>query len=128
MAQPYLRGKRWYLKYKDANGRWQHKVCDARTKTQGVELLREIQVAEDRARHGLEQRPPQDGGGTVDEMIEWWAANFLAKKASYGPCIGTIRKHLVGSSLGARAVWSRSPPATSKRFSKRSPPSWQPRR
>jgi hypothetical protein len=43
MAQPYLRGKRWYLKYKDANGRWQHKVCDARTKTQGVELLREIQ-------------------------------------------------------------------------------------
>ena len=23
MAQPYLRGKRWYLKYKDARGRWQ---------------------------------------------------------------------------------------------------------
>ena len=29
---------------------------------------------------------------------------FLAKKASYGPCIGTIRKHLIGSSLGARRL------------------------
>jgi hypothetical protein len=73
MAQPYLRGKRWYLKYKDARGRWQDRVCNARTKAQAVEMLREIQVAEDRARHGLEARPPEDGGGTVDELIEWWA-------------------------------------------------------
>ena len=32
MAQPYLRGKRWYLKYKDVRGRWQDKVSNARTK------------------------------------------------------------------------------------------------
>ena len=59
MAQPYLRGNRWYLKYKDAAGRWQDKVCDAKNKGQAVELQREVQVAEDRARHGLDQRPPQ---------------------------------------------------------------------
>lgn len=70
MAQPYLRGNRWYLKYKDASGRWQDRVCDARTKGQAVELLREIQVAEDRARNGLDKRPPRDGGGTVDAMVE----------------------------------------------------------
>jgi integrase len=104
MAQPYLRGNRWYLKYKDARGRWQDKVCSARTKGQAYELLREIQVAEDRARHGLDVRPPEDGGGTVDELIDWWAEKFLKHKVSYGPCIGTIRKHLVGSSLGARRL------------------------
>ena len=91
MAQPYLRGKRWYLKYKDARGRWQDKVCSARTKAQAVEMLREIAVAEDRARHGLETRPPEDGGGTVDELIEWWAEKFLRRKVSYGPCIGPKR-------------------------------------
>jgi integrase len=101
MAQPYLRGKRWYLKYKDARGRWQDRVCNARTKGQAAEMLRDIQVAEDRARHGLEARPPADGGGTVDDLIEWWAEKFLKRKVSYGPCIGTIRKHLVGSGLGA---------------------------
>jgi integrase len=104
MAQPYLRGKRWSRKYKDASGRWQDRVCDARTKGQALELLREVQVAEDRARHGLDARPPEDGGGTVDELIDWWAEKFLKRKVSYGPCIGTIRKHLIGSALGARRL------------------------
>ncbi len=104
MAQPYLRGSRWYLKYKNASGRWCDKVCDARTKGKAVELLREIQVAEDRARHGLDQRPPPDGGGTVDELIAWWTETFLAKKASYDQCIGTIRKHIIGSRLGGRRL------------------------
>jgi integrase len=69
-----------------------------------VELLREIQVAEDRARHGLDQRPPEDGGGTVDELVQWWATKFLAKKASHDACIGTIRKHIIGSPLGGRRL------------------------
>lgn len=42
MAQPYLRGKRWYLKYKDARGRWQDKVCNARAKGRALELLPRI--------------------------------------------------------------------------------------
>jgi integrase len=104
MAQPYLRRNRWYLKYKDAAGRWQDKVCDAKTKGQAVELQREVQVAEDRARHGLDQRPPKDGGGTVDELVEWWVESFLAKRASYAQCIGTIRKHIIGSKLGGRRL------------------------
>lgn len=49
-------------------------------------------------------RPPEDGGGTVDGLIEWWVEKFLKRKVSYGPCIGTIRKHLVGSALGARRL------------------------
>ena len=104
MAQPYLRGNRWYLKYKDARGRWQDKVSNARTKGQAVEMQREIQVAEDRARHGIEARPPEDGGGTVDELIEWWAEKYFKRKVSYAACMGTIRKHLIGSWLGARLL------------------------
>jgi len=104
MAQPYRRGSRWYLKYKDASGRWHDQVCDASTKGDAVLLLREIQVAEDRARNGLDRRPPRDGGGTVDAMVEWWVAKFLSKRASYSQCIGTIRRHIIGSSLGARRL------------------------
>jgi hypothetical protein len=79
-------------------------VCDARTKGQAVELLGEIQVAEDRARNGLDKRPPRDGGGTVDAVVEWWVEKFLSKRASYSQCIGTIRRHIIGSPLGARRL------------------------
>ncbi len=121
MAQPYLRGKRWYLKYKDARGRWQDKVCSARTKGQAHELLREVQVAEDRARHGLDARPSEDGGGTVDDLIGWWAEKFLEAE-------GFVRavhrddpeapRRLRRSALGASSTSRR---ATSRRSSKRSP-------
>jgi hypothetical protein len=63
-------------KHKDARGRWQDKVRSARAKAQAVEMLREIAAAEDRTRHGPETRPSEDGGGTVDELIEWWADRF----------------------------------------------------
>ena len=126
MAQPYLRGNRWYLKYKDAAGRWQDKVCDAKSKGRAAELQREIQVAEDRARHGLDQRPPKDGGGTVDEMVEWWVNQFLAKRASYAQCIGTIRKHIIGSKLGGDG-WSTSSRDTSRRSSRRRAATSRPR-
>jgi len=79
-------------------------VCDARTKGQAVKLLREIQVAEDRARNGLDKRPPRDGGGTVDAMVTWWVEKFLSKRASFSQCIGTIRRHIIGSKLGARRL------------------------
>src|SRR5262245_3701233 len=109
MAQPYLRHGRWYLKYKDAGGRWRDKVCDARTKAQAAALLCEIKVAEDRARNGLEARPGADGGGTVDELIKWWVEKHLSKKPSYHSCIGTIRRHLLGSPLGKHRLCDVTP-------------------
>ena len=42
MAQPYLRGKRWYLKYKDARGRWQadlYALARRRLARAGVEAV-----------------------------------------------------------------------------------------
>jgi integrase len=69
----------------------------------GGGLLREIQVAEDRARHGLEQRPPQDGGWYRRRDDRMVGGELPREEGSYGPCIGTIRKHLVGS-LGARRL------------------------
>ena len=89
MAQPYRRGNRWYLKYKDASGRWQDRLCDARTKGDAVELLREIQVAKDRARNGVDRRPPRDGGETVDATVEWWIEKFLStvSRIALMPCL-----------------------------------------
>ena len=122
MAQPYRRGNRWYLKYKDASGRWHDQVCDASTKGDAVLLLREIQVAEDRARNGLDRRPPRDGGGTVDAMVEWWVEKFLSKRASYSQCIGTIRKHIIGSPTASTAAsTSSTSPKQRSRHSDSSP-------
>jgi hypothetical protein len=43
---------------------------------------RGVQVQEDRIRHGLAEKAPQGGGGTVEDLVNWWVTKHLAKKAS----------------------------------------------
>ena len=102
MAEPFRKNDRWYIRYKDAHGRWRQKPCEAETKTEARRLASELQRREERVRLGIEQAPPENGGGTVDELLGWWTDTYLAKSAGYDRAIGTIRKHLIGSKLGRR--------------------------
>jgi integrase len=100
MAEPFRKNDRWYLRYKDAHGRWRQQPSDAGTKTEARRLAVELQRREERIRLGIEEAPPEDGGGTVDALLEWWIAAYLSKSPGYSRAVGTIRKHLTGSKLG----------------------------
>ena len=100
MAEPFRKNDRWYLRYKDAHGRWRQQPSDAGTKTEARRLAVELQRREERIRLGVEEAPPEDGGGTVDALLEWWIDAYLSKSPGYSRAVGTIRKHLIGSKLG----------------------------
>jgi len=100
MAEPFRKNDRWYLRYKDAHGRWQQMASDAENKTEARRLTAELQRRHERIRLGIEIAPAEDGGGTVDELVEWWVATYLSKSPGFRRCVGTVRKHLIGSRLG----------------------------
>jgi integrase len=100
MAEPFRKNDRWYLRYKDARGHWRQKPSEAQTKTEARRLASELQRREERVRLGIEQAPPEDGGGTLNDLLDWWIETYLAKSAGYDRAVGTIRKHLVGSKIG----------------------------
>ncbi|HZL17503.1 MAG TPA: hypothetical protein VFG23_07135 [Polyangia bacterium] len=41
----------------------------------------------------------EGGGGTVDELMEWWIKKFLTKAGS-DTGVSSIRRHIIGSPLG----------------------------
>ncbi len=101
MAAPFRKNGRWYLRYKDAQGRWRQVPSEADTKTNARRLAVDLQRREERIRLGVEVAPPENGGGTVDQLISWWIETYLAKSAGFGRAVGTIRKHLIGSKIAS---------------------------
>jgi integrase len=82
VASVYLKRGTWYLSFRDANGRWRVKASIAKTKTEARRLAEEMERTFDRQARGLEPIELADGGGTVDELMEWWLEKFLRKAGS----------------------------------------------
>lgn len=100
MASVYLKRGTWYLRVRDANGRWLSKASGAKTKTEARRLADGLERRAERQAHGLEPRDVPDGGGTVDALMEWWIEKFL-RKAGLDTGESSIRKHIIGSPLGS---------------------------
>ena len=54
MASAYLKGGRWYLRFKDGQGRWKAHASTSRTKTEARRLATELEDQGERERKGLE--------------------------------------------------------------------------
>lgn len=106
MAEPFRNNDRWYLRYKDAQGRWQQTPSDAEDKTEARRLTIELQRHHERVRLGIEEAPPENGGGTVDDLLDWWVAAYLAKSPGFNRAIGTVRKHLMAPCWAGCGWWS----------------------
>ena len=103
MASVYLKRDTWYLRVLDADGHWICKASKAKKKTEARRLAEdwEKRFERQRLRPGAPDLP--DGGGTVDELMEWWIDKFLHRSAS-ATGESSIRKHIIGSSLGERRL------------------------
>jgi integrase len=101
MASVYRRGDKWYLRYRDARGRWRAQASTAATKTEARRIASDIERRAERQRLGLEPAPPQDGGGTFDELLRWWLKTYSAGSPSHARNTYSVEKHLIGSALGS---------------------------
>ena len=68
--------------------------------TAAKRLAIDLEGRYERQRLGLEPLELEGGGGTVDELMEWWIEKFL-RKAGSGTGESSVRKHITGSSLGS---------------------------
>jgi len=55
----------------------------------------------ERQRLGLEALPPEDGGGTLAELFEWWLEKFSKGSPSHDGTVYAIKKHFLGSELAS---------------------------
>jgi len=99
MASVYEKAGKWYMRFKDDSGRWRDRVTKARTKTEARRLAEELERKSERQRFGIEERPPEDGGGTVAQLMEWWLEKYSAGRPTHERNCYSIRRHFIGSEL-----------------------------
>jgi integrase len=100
MASVYPKSGKWFIKYKDARGKWRDKSTTAQTKTEAKRLAGEIERRCERQRLGLEPLPDEDGGGTFDELMRWWLVTYSKGSPSHQRSKYSVEKNLIGSELG----------------------------
>src|SRR5712692_4026490 len=101
MASVFQRAGRWYLRVKDGAGVWRKIPSSARTKTEARRIAEECARRSERQRLGLEALPPEDGGGTLAELLKWWLDSYSRGTPSHERNVYTVRRHLTGSELGS---------------------------
>jgi integrase len=95
MASVHQRGDTWYLRYKDGRGHWRSIASSARTKTEAKRMVGELEMQAERQRLGLEMLPPEDDGGTVAELFEWWLETYVKNTPSYQRTVDVVGKNFL---------------------------------
>ncbi|HTP26959.1 MAG TPA: hypothetical protein VMK12_15060 [Anaeromyxobacteraceae bacterium] len=99
MASPYLKRGTWYLRWKDEAGRWRAKACGAPTKAEARQLQAQLERRAEHVRFGVEAPFPEDGGGTLAALLQWWLATYSKPLASHASNESAIRVHFLDSDL-----------------------------
>jgi integrase len=98
MANVIERNGSWYVKFKDAAGRWKRVVTTAKSKAEARRLATEMEQRAERERFGLEERP-SDCTLTLGQLCEWWLENRCPKRSHYIES-KRLGKHVLKTKLG----------------------------
>ena len=109
MGSVFQRGDKWYLRYKDGRCRWRSVVSTARSKTEARRVVAELEHKAERQRLGLEELPPEDGGGTVGELLKWWLDTYVKQSVSYERTRTAVERRIMGSELSKLRLIDASP-------------------
>ena len=99
MASVYEKNGKWYLRVKDAGGHWKDRVSKAKTKTEARRLAEDLERKAERQRHGLEPLMPENGGGTLRELLRWWLDTYSRGTPSHERNEYTVERHLLDASI-----------------------------
>ncbi len=102
MASVYSKSGKWYLRYKDAGGRWVDRVTQAETKTEAKRLSGEVQRKVERHRLGIAESP-SDCRLTLTELCDWWLKNRCPPAREYNER-KRLQRHVLASPLGRTPI------------------------
>ena len=103
MSSVLKRGARWYVKFKDANGRWCTRPTTAETKTDAKRLASDLERQAERQRLGLEPLASDDGA-TLGDLLTWWEETYFSHTSAYSRSRGTFHRHVVESDIAKLAI------------------------
>jgi len=109
MASPYLKHGKWYLRWKDDAGRWRDRCCAARTKAEARQLQAQLERRAERVRLGVEVGLPEDGGGSLGDLLRWWLDTYSKPLASHATNESAIRVHFLRSELATLPLTAVTP-------------------
>jgi integrase len=109
MASVYQRGSTWYLRYKDARGRWIDRASKAETKKEAKRIAGDLERRAERQRLGLEPMPA-DENLTLGDLIKWWLETYFKDNASYSSASSFLRLHIINSEDVAKIALSKITP------------------
>ena len=92
----------WYLRVKDAAGRWLDIASTAPTKTEARRLAAELERKAERQRLGLEPLPT-DCALNLGQLVAWWLRE-RCPPASHDREESRLRKNVIATPLGAVPV------------------------
>ncbi|HXJ21003.1 MAG TPA: site-specific integrase [Polyangia bacterium] len=95
----YKRGKRWWLRYRDAHNQWRSEACSVRSKTEAKDLAADVERQAERQRRGLEPIPPRDGGGSLGDLFRWWLKTYSQPRTSHVRDTYTVTKHFLSDPI-----------------------------
>jgi hypothetical protein len=82
MASVFQKGPkgRWYVRFKDAAGRWQRQVTACTNKRDAQRVAEDLERKAERARNGLEPMPDTEAPLSFGELYEWWWTRYGSKR------------------------------------------------
>lgn len=102
MAFARKRGRKWYVSFLGASGRWEERASKARTKTEAERLGQDLERQAERQRLGLESIPT-DTRETLGGLCSWWLDN-RCPEASRPSQRYTLTAHIIDAKIGALPV------------------------
>ncbi|MCC6810756.1 MAG: site-specific integrase, partial [Deltaproteobacteria bacterium] len=104
MGSVYKKNERWYVHYKDGDGRWRDLATNADAKADAKRMLRDLEQKSERVLQGLEIG--HEEGGTVAELFEWWLENYSKGSPSHQRNVYAVNKHFIGGELASITLGS----------------------
>ena len=97
MASVYAKDGKWYLRYKDAAGRWRGQVSTAKTKTEAKRLVEDLARKAERQRLGVEPLP-NESSMKLKELCAWYLKNHCSS-VSLDRETSRLKTHVTGTEL-----------------------------
>ena len=93
MASVYMRGSKFYARWKDHTGKWRHQITACTRRRDAERFAEDLQRLAERQRAGLEPLPSRAPQKTFGELFDWWFEEYGANLR--GKSEGFIRQRLL---------------------------------
>ncbi len=98
MASVYWKNHRWYLRVRDATGKWRDAPSTARNRSEAKILAGDYESKARKQRLGQESLPPA-ADATVGSLCEWWLDNRCPPRGRSREQ-SRLRRHIISQPVG----------------------------